>query len=204
MQRFLRLVLSGCVATLLQAADFTCGAQVGPAMPLKDFRDLTGRAIGSQFVLYGLWDLGLGQVLRGRSDLIVARGKPDAIPFGGQLLDPQGKARTTVTLGTLGMDYLYFLDGSRYQGLNVGAGLAYGSTTIRLPIPYPGQAPTLEHTAGSIAYALYGGYQISAHWGLELAFKATTFKKTFREGPGNATEVSYAMPVISLLAGFTF
>jgi len=71
-------------------------------------------------------------------------------------------------------------------------------------MPVKGTLPAEQHTAGSLVVALYAGYQISAHWSLELAVKTTTFKKTYGSGLGHDTALNYAMPVVSVLAGFTF
>lgn len=181
----------------LGAADFTGGIQLGPAFPLGDMKTLTDSSVGAQLNLFGLWDLQGGHMIRARLDGTAASGKPKSIPTpaGTQTLD--GRVKIDASIGSLGADYLYFLNGSRDAGPYLGAGLAAGTAKISLELP--GDARAQDYNSSTAVVGLYAGYQFNRHWSTELTFRSARFKKTIQ-----GFDFSYSMPALALVAGYTF
>lgn len=200
------LLLSTLVlaAPALCAADFTGGVQLGPAFPQGDMKSLTDGRAGAQLVFFGRWDLGGGHAIRARLDGTAAKGTPDSFdsPFG-KLVNSSPRVELTASLGTLGADYLYFFEGAPAKGFYAGGGLAYGSNQVDLELPVASGRYRKEHTAEAIAYGLYAGYQFNPHWSVELTYRASTFKKDILFGDSVGT-FKYSMPVVALVAGYTF
>jgi len=200
------LVLSTLIlgATSLSAADFTGGVQLGPAFPQGDMKLLTDGNTGAQMVIFGRWGLGGGHALRARLDGTSAKGTPNSFntPVGKVVNGPQ--AEMTASLGTLGADYLYYLDGTTDKGFYAGGGLAFGSNHVELELPLPGGGYYKNgRSAGALAYGLYAGYQFNPHWSVELTYRASTFKEDLTVG-NSVGSFKYSMPMVALVAGYTF
>jgi opacity protein-like surface antigen len=185
----------------LGAADFTGGIQLGPAFPLGDMKTLTDSSVGGQLNLFGLWTIDGGHMIRARLDGTAASGKPKSIPSpaGPQTLN--GQVKIDASIGSLGADYLYYLNGSRDAGPYFGAGLAAG--TAKLSLALAGNSNTTDFNSSTAVLGLYGGYQFNSHWSAELTFRSARFKKTIGTTAGNL-DFSYSMPALALVAGYTF
>jgi len=190
----------------LGAADLAAGLQLGPAFPLGDMRTLTNGSLGGQLVVFGLWDLGLGHGLRARLDGTSASGKPRSIPSSLGPLVTDGLFNVDAGLGTLGADYLYFLEGSRQEGPYLGAGLAYGNATLKAEYldEATGNKNAITTRASSPVYSLYAGCQFTARWSLELSIRDASFRKTFLDDQNRSVKLRFTLPVVALVAGYTF
>ena len=144
-------------------------------MPQGDMKALTDGKTGVQLVLFGLWDLGDGQAIRGRLDGIAASGKPQSIPHPTGTYPLYGQVDITASLGTLGADYLYLFDnGTALEGPYARGGLAYGTNKITIE-----ENGTTENSdASSLVLGLYGGYHFNRHWSTELGYRSSRFKKS--------------------------
>ena len=189
----------------LGAADFTGGIQLGPAFPLGDMKTLTDSSSGGQLNLFGLWAIDGGHMIRARLDGTVASGKPKSIPVPGGTLQLNGEQKIEASIGSLGADYLYYLNGSRDAGPYFGAGLAAG--TAKLSVNTSGGSNTTDFNSSTAVLGLYGGYQFNRHWSAELTFRSARFKKNVgvtQNGVSKNVDLSYSMPVLAVVAGYAF
>jgi outer membrane protein W len=190
----------------LGAADFTGGIQLGPAFPLGDMKTLTDSSTGGQFNLFGLWTIDGGHMIRARLDGTAASGKPQSIPSSAGNLKLNGDVKIDASIGSLGADYLYYINGSRDAGPYFGAGLAAGTAKVSLANT-SGNTSTTDYNSSSAVLGLYGGYQFNRHWSAELTFRSAKFKKTIvlTNGTNSASvDFSYSMPAVAVVAGYTF
>jgi hypothetical protein len=202
MKRINSLALAALAATTLAAADFTGGLQLGPAFTTGDMKTLTDGKTGATLVLFGLWDLGGGHAVRARLDGTAASGKPQNFPTPVGNIPLNGTDTIGASTGTLGGDYLYYLQGSRDRGLYLGGGVGYTRNKVDLDIKNLGGTSLSivgSEIAGSVGYGLYAGYQFNRNWSAELAFHGSQFKLN-----KSGLDFNYSMNSVSLVAGYTF
>lgn len=190
-----RLVLLLLASATLGAADFTGGLQLGPALPLGDFKTVTDGSTGFQFSLFGLWDLDQGHAIRARFTSTGASGKPRNIPTSAGPAPLGGDYEVTLNASSLGADYLYFFNGNAKDGPYAGAGAALARNGISLTLGNFSGRDT--NTAAD--FGLYTGYHFTPHWSAELAYHTSRFNKA-----AGAVNLDYALPSLALVGGYTF
>lgn len=190
-------VLLATAATLsLTASEFTGGAQAGPAMPLGDMRPLTDRRPGLTVALFGLWEYDEGLAWRLRADQTAASGRPLSIPGASGQVQLDGRTRIGARSTSLGVDYLFYLEGRRDRGIYLGVGpeLVQNRVTLEDPGRIDGAYSQL-----ALGLNVSAGYQLNRHWQVELSGRTSRFSRSIM-----AEEFTYSMTAVTLAIGYLF
>ena len=166
------------------AKDVTFGLQFGLAVPTSDLKtflslnDLGTAELGGGFGLNLQVDLNNGHVLRPRLETWAFQGQKT------------GFVTPKASLTSLGVDYLYFLEGSMNKGAYGVAGAGFSSNHLSAETLFQ----TVSGTSNKASYTLGGGYQFNSKWGLEARYTGTTYSKY---GLKNSLDLGFVAVVAS-------
>jgi len=121
----LSLALTLLTGSVLGAAEFTLGLQLSAGAPLSDLKDLVDNTGGADVKIYEWVNLGQGHVIRPQFDTLAFAGRPQSISTPVGTVNLQGQTKITVSMVSVGADYMYFIGGdsnepSPYVGGGIG------------------------------------------------------------------------------------
>jgi opacity protein-like surface antigen len=196
----LSLALALLTGSVLGAAEYSLGVQLSAGAPLSDLKDLVGNTGGADVKIFEWVNLGQGHVLRPQFDVLAFAGRPQSISTPVGTVTFQGQSKITVSMESVGADYIYFINGDANQpSPYVGGGVALSRN--RIEADGPGAFGDAQETKA--AFSLVVGYQFDRHWNVEVGFRTTKWGNR-ATALGQPVGLSYTLPTILVGGGFRF
>ena len=159
----------------LQAADYTFGVQFGLSLPTGDLKTLVDSNVGGELGVHMLVDFSGGYVLRPWLDLSAFNGDSKIRSVNG--ID--GPTTTQkASMGALGADFLYFLNGNSVKSPYVLAGAGYSNNELKREHVSGASTVTISGSTTKPYFTVGGGYQFNRRWGVEGRYTSTRWTDT--------------------------
>jgi len=199
MRSALPLVLALLAGSTLGAVEVSGGLQLSLAAPLGDLKDMVDSTSGADLKGFALLDLGAGHTIRPQADFLYFSGKPGTVTSNGTILNFNHQVTLDVGMASLGVDYLYFLQGDPGRGgFYGGAGIGLSRNQIKLTY----QGFSIDDTDTKPCCDLVVGYQFNEHWYAEASYRYSKWaRKEFFLAP---VDLSFTLPAFLVGAGYRF
>jgi len=196
----LSLALTLLTGSVLGAAEFTLGLQLSAGAPLSDLKDLVDNTGGADVKIYEWVNLGQGHVIRPQFDTLAFAGRPQSISTPVGTVNLQGQTKITVSMVSVGADYMYFIGGDANEpSPYVGGGI--GISRNRIEASGPGVIGDARETKAE--FSLVAGYQFDRHWNVEVSFRTTKWGNR-AIALGQPVGLNYSLPTILVGGGYRF